>query len=352
MPTYMLDGDVEIGLSVRPLTLSLRLEGATASARLDAVADGGLAVETVRPRSGLLVIPRVDDRLVVRVVSVEAPLFAAPTLAHLSIAVDTPPGGEPERAVLGAVSLDALASRDLLVIERVGDRIRVRAAQSEGPEVDLGIVGNAARVAATQVLGVRTVDPSTALNLLVAVDGSASTKALHDDGTIDFVVNVLAGLASVIAPRMSIGAAVVGADATPVPVPGAGDLAPALRTEIARHRYGSGLRSSSREPAGFGLKGRTMIYLVTDAVPADFAQVEETTASGTDGRHLIVVGDVSAWALQTHPDTPSTHVDAGAVGHTPAESALLRPDAMKALVTSLMAGCFPAGTNADERVRR
>jgi len=351
MPTYMLDGHSEVGLSVRPLTLTLRLEGIAKGARLEATSPDG-PVDSVRPRPDLLILPRIDGRITVRVVPIDGRLFPSPTVAHIDIAVDNPGVPDPERAVLGAVSLDALSSRDLLAIEHVGDSLRVRAAQVEGPEVELGPVGDAARVAATEVLGVRAVDPISALNVVVAVDSSASMTALREDGTVDTVVQVLAGLAAVITPGMSVGGALVGSSTTRLAAADVGVLVSTLAAAQNSRTPSSGLRSGAPDLSGFSLTGNTVTYLITDAVPADVASFEAAHEIDGEARHLIVVGSPAAWALQTPPSTPATSVAVDNSGIRLHERLLGDPVELRKLVTSLMVGCFAPGTGAHERSER
>lgn len=352
MPTYMLEGAAQVSLTARPLTVSIRLEGTTIEARLDAVSAGALVETVVRPRPDMLIIPRVAATTTVRVVAAGTDRFPAGTIAHASVAVAAVLDGDPERAVLIPIDLAGLASRDLFVFDAGTGSVLVRAARVLAPPADLGQLGNAARIMATEILGVQGVDDLVAVNVVAAVDGSASFGGLIDDGSAEAVLHVIAGVAEVIAPMMALGAARVGTDVTQVSVTGSASLATAALTAVAGSRPSSALASATPTLLGFAPTSNTVTYLITDSVPADIDAFAATNDVAGEARHLVVLGTASAWQLQDRPDTPSTLVEVDARRLALAARLLAEPAALRTLVASLLIGCFTPGTDAFKRVER
>jgi hypothetical protein len=353
MPTYMLSGAAQVGLTPRPLTVSIRLEGTTVGASLHAETRGQPLSGVVRPRQGILIIPHIDEVTTVRVAPVGAERFPAGTVAFADVAVSAPTGTEPERAVVIPIDLSGLTTRDVFVFQAGDNKVLVRAARVLPPPEDLGSLGNASRIAATEILGVQVVDELVAVNVVVAIDGSASFNGLLTDGSADAVIRVLAGIIAVMAPGMELGAAVVGSVATRVVLARVGELSGVLSDALAAHPQSLGLRSGTSGLLDFASTGNTVTFLVTDAVPADVVAFDAADAVEGEARHLVVLSSQSAWALQTSPRTPTTLVDLGEAGErdTSLSDALLSdPNRLRSLVRSLLIGCFPIGTSTFEKV--
>ena len=60
MATYILEGAVQVQLTPGALTLTMSLEGPATDALLEAVVDGKRVDSILRPRPGLMIIPRID----------------------------------------------------------------------------------------------------------------------------------------------------------------------------------------------------------------------------------------------------------------------------------------------------
>jgi hypothetical protein len=352
MPTYMLEGAVQVSMTARPITLSLRLEGATQTARLEAVREGLPLSTVVRPRPDLLIVPQVDGVVTVRVVPTGVPRFESQTIGHLSLRVDDPGSPDPDRGVLVPIDLTGLTGRDLIVLESDGAALLVRAARVLAPPADLGVVGNAARAVTTEILGVQVVEDLVALNVVIVVDTSASMTRFERDGTVATVVDLLAGVGDVVSPGMKTAIATVGREARigrgvrPV------ELAAERETAVAGRTAGTGLRSGADGLTGFAPESNTVTYLVTDAVPADVDDLVAADSVPGEARHLVIVGTAAASALQPAVAVPTTLV------HTPAEPIGLADQLLgdraqlQRTVRSLLAGCFPPGTSAHERSAR
>ena len=334
MPTYMLEGDGEVGLSPRPLTVSLRLDPPTAHARLEAVSARELVADVVRPRSDLMIIPTVRAAMVVRVVPVGVPRFPSPTTVHVSISVDGASTGDEERAVLIPLDLAGLDGRDLVVLEP-GDRVvRVRAARVLPPPSDLGPVGNAARVAATEQLGVQYVDEDSAVDVIVMLDGSASFRPKVADGSAATVLSILEGVAQVISPGRDVVAGVRGLEDHLV-TNQANQAARPVVDVLSGFVPTTGLRAATSRPY-LGALGRPSItYIVTDSIPPDIDQFLSTD-------HLVMIGSRRVWQLFAPPAGTGTLVETGHPGTPIAAELLADPVALHALVASLLPTRPPA----------
>jgi hypothetical protein len=350
MPTFMLEGAAEVDFGAGPLRISITLENTTVAGELRAVAGEGQPDVAVHPRPGLIVLPKVHSVVTVHVVPVDAPRFPPATIAHVNVVVNDGRGADPHRAVLIPIDLSGLSSRDLLVLEPSGSGVIVRSARVMPAPADLGAVGNAARIAAAEILGVQSVDAVMAVNLVVAVDSSASFRSKLEDGSLSGVLQMLAGLAGVLAPGMAVGAAAVGSAVSWITVAGAETIADATIATIRDSAVGTGFRSGAAALVGFASIGNTVTYVLTDAVPADVADLDAANSIDGEARHLVVLGASSAWALQIPPSCPHTFIEV-IEGSSDLSDRLVSDRALMAqTIKSLMAGCFAPGTSAYERV--
>lgn len=349
MPTYILEGAVHVDLTPGPLTLSMSLEGPTTEALLEAVVAGQRVDSVLRPRPGLMIVPRIDAVLTVRVVPLGIERFPPGTTANVSVTVNDAQNGDPERAVLIPIDLSGLTNRDLFVFERTANHIQVRAARVLPPSADLGALGNAARIAATEILGVQALDEVIAVNVVAALDGSASFASLIEDDSADAILRVLAGICEVVAAGKRVSGAILGSRPAPVAVRGADDLADAMVTTWVQHPLSVGLRS--RGEASVVSPGTTTVtYVITDAVPADLDAWDSAAPTGGGLHHLVVLGTQAAWRLQSTSRIPSTLVEISPGETLLGVSLLAHPQILRELVTSLMAGYFEPGTSTFERV--
>lgn len=349
MATYILEGAVQVQLTPGALTLTMSLEGPATDALLEAVVDGKRVDSILRPRPGLMIIPRIDAVLGVRVVPVGLERFQPGTTANVSVTVNDAQNGDPERAVLIPIDLSGLTSRDLFVFERTPNHIQVRAARVLPPAADLGALGNAARIAATEILGVQALDDVNAVNVVAALDGSASFAHLIKDDSADAILRVLAGICEVVATGKQVSGAILGSNRAPLAVQGGGDLANAVIAASVGHPLSVGLRT--RTDALFTSAGTTTVtYVITDSVPADLDAWHRTAPTAGPPYHLVVLGTNAAWSLQSTPRTPNTLVEISPARASLSVSLLANPHKLRMLVASLLAGYFESGTSTFERV--
>lgn len=336
MPTYMLEGTVPVALSPRPLTVTLQLEGPVAGT-IQALADGRPVANAVRPRPELLILPSVEGRLLLHVEPVAAAVFAQGSRAHVSVGVNDPGAVDPERAVLPPIDLAGLSRQEVLSLERTADGLRVRSEVREAVRVDLGPLADAARVAATEIVGVQRLGSDRAVDVAIAVDASASFRRTAASGQLRRALDLLEGVASVVDPNRRASAVLLTRPAVEV-VPGEGEsLADAVLRGLAAVTPTTGTPLAERLPGDRGTGtagGRAVRYVLTDAAPADPAAL----GSGPERAHLVVLGHGSAWALQSAPGVAATLVDVDELGPVGdgADPLAGRPERVRPLVASLL----------------
>ncbi|WP_218713779.1 hypothetical protein [Arthrobacter sp. BF1] len=352
MPTYMLQGTAEVKLNVRPLSFTLRLEGPGVQGWLEISQDARAVQNVVRPPNmpNVVILPQVGATTMVSVLPVGQDRFPAPTIAHLSIAVEDRATADPQRVVLAPIDVSGLDRKDLVFVTAVDGSLSVRAAHNQS-DADLGPLGNAARVATREILGLQWVEPAMALNMVVAVDGSGSTVDLVQDGTMTAVAQVIAGISQVVANGKQVSAAIVDDAFHLLPATELGHMSAAIAEHFKDRIPSSGFRSASPLDATFGLPAQQLVYLLTDGLPAD-VQALPGAETGPQVRHLVAVGDPGAWALLGGTRAPSTVIEAPIHTQTLHERLLRDPRALAVVVKSLLQACFPAGSALSEKVNR
>lgn len=345
MPTSMLDGGATVALPRRPLQIRVQpASGLVLEVRSSAV---GATVGRF-PQPGLVVLPSVKAPAVVVARSATGRPLPAATTVSVDIVSGAAASADPERAVLSQVKLGGLIERELVEIEGADERLLIRAAGDGTTEVDLDPLGDAARAAAAALLGTSVIGADEALNVVVAVDRSASFRPRLADGALEAVLAVLSGIAATLVRDLRVGAAVLGEDVTWARVTSPADFANVLAPAVLASRPASAFRSGDPALATFDPDRNTQVYLVTDAVPGDLAALEAAEQEDGQGRHLVVLAEASAYRAGRTTTLPVTLVeprpDLGA--H------LSDPSALAPLVRSLLHGCFAPGSPSAARVAR
>lgn len=353
MPTFMLEGEKPVRLSPKPVTVRLQLAGQVPG-RLVALAGGAPLADAVRPRPELLVLPSVRDTVQVRIEPAGAGVFAQGSIANVSVSVNDPGAADPERAVLPPVDLAGLAGQTALSITRDGDSLRVRSEIRRVAQVTLGPLADAARVVATELVGTQRLDDP--IDVAIAIDGSASFHRQASTGQLRRAIEVIDGIAAVLDPDRAARASILSTPERAVaPQAGEtlalaverafGELVPETGAPLASGAA-SPLRAIAERDGEAGVSGgapRTLTYVLTDAAPADRAAFEGLQAGGRVV-HLVVLGRGSAWALQRHPDTPTTLFDLDRLGPAPSaadpspDTLAQQPGALRELVAGLLRG--------------
>lgn len=343
MPTSMLDGGADAALPRRPL--QVRVQPAAGLVLEVRTAEQGGTVGRF-PQPGLVVLPSIGAPVIV----VARSASGAPFPAALSVSVDVVSGAaasaDPERAVLSQVKLGGLVERELVEVVGHGQQLLVRAAGDGAAEIELDPLGDAARAAAAGLLGTSVVGAEESLNVVVAVDRSASFRPRLADGGLEAVLAVLGGVAATLVRDLRVGAAVVGEDVSWLrvgsPAGFATEVAPALRGS----RPTSAFRSGSPALSAFDPERNTQVYLVTDAVPGDLAALEAAEQEDGQGRHLVLLADASAVRAGRSTSLPTTVVEPRPdLPARLAEHGVLAP-----LVRSLLQGCFAPGSASALRM--
>ncbi|MDR7083602.1 hypothetical protein J2X01_002897 [Arthrobacter ginsengisoli] len=274
--------------------------------------------------------------------------FPSPTVLHLAVSVEDNASLDPQRAVLVPIDVSGLERKDLISVERVGENLILRVAHHQ-EDADLGPLGNAARVATREVLGLQWLDEAAAFNVMVALDGSGSAVNLVRDGTVSALVQVLTGIAQVIAGGDQVRAAVVDGSVHPVPPH---DLASLPAGVVAAHQAlvpSSSFRSAFPRPENLSPAAGTIVYLLTDSLPADIQELEILGEPG-EVRHIIAVTPEAAWQLLGGTSVSHTVVEPARSGANLESHLLGEPHVLRGLVRSLLQPCLSASSELLEGV--
>lgn len=300
MVMYLLNGGEQVGLPTRPLVVRLQAGGPMGDHRLVAsVPDGQpLALQ----RQGMIVLPRISQPTTVRLFpALGLELF--PPQSLLTVVVG-PDGADPDADYISlAVDVSGLPQRELVLIEPAGSTLQVTAL---GRRLDpkLSPHAEAARDVARELLGVPFVPTTQAVDIRIGVDTSASMRAYATDGTLEAVLETLAGVASVIDPNGTLEAVLCGRLATRLkgePIDRFGTVTTAA---VLAQPLVTGSRSATLDTD----RADTITYLVSDGVPADLSRRND------EPPHLVVVGDAEFAAAGTLAQVPASTVIAARDG--------------------------------------
>ncbi|MDQ0127269.1 hypothetical protein [Arthrobacter bambusae] len=348
MPTYMLEGTSEVRLDIRPLSLSLRVAGSSAQAWLEVTQNGQPIDSVVRPPN-MVILPRIGQPTLVSIVPLGADRFPSPTTIHLDIAIEDKSSVDPQRAVLTPIDVSGLDRKALISLETVGGKISLKVARTQ-TDANLGELANAARVTCREILGAQWVPDDMALDMTLALDGSASTGNLVTDGTVNALASILTGISQVVSNGNMVRAAIVGDAFTPLP-PTDLDLIPQALEEAYKAQIPStGFRAAASGHASGA--SREVTYLITGSLPADIADLEKTNIIGPKLRHLVVAASPSAFALLGETSMWHTVVAPGDVSQSLKHRLLGDPAALHAAVLGLLQGCFEQGSELYAKAGR
>ncbi|WP_394254117.1 hypothetical protein [Pseudoclavibacter helvolus] len=301
MPTYMLEGQEEVLVAARPLTFSLKLDGAT-PAKLEFLEAGRPYARAVK-YPGVDIVPVVEAPIVVRIVPADASThFADGVTATVSITT-TMTGIEVERVILSGLNLEGLRSRDIVALTQRDRRVAISALSPEEiDERELGDVGRAARVAASEALGTHRLERAQRQRFIIAVDDSASFRLRIADGTALAMVGILEGLAAVSGEDGFPELVAVGTSQRVIERPD-GPLETSLKTHFESRVASTGtvdtiaLQSRAGDP-------RQQILYITDRLPAPTASTRRERRGGGATVHAIVIGHDTMLDLLTPTQLP------------------------------------------------
>lgn len=349
MPTYLLEGTNEIMLEARPLRIGLRLEGVGGEAAWLDVTAGGRPLDSVVRPPNMVILPSVHTPTTISVVPVGRERFPSPTIVHLSVVVEDRQSADPQRAVLVPVDVSGLDRKDLISVEPASGGLCLKAAQSR-EDADLGPLGNAARVAAREFLGVQCLSDIDAVKVSVAVDGSGSAANLATTGATAAVMDLLCGLSQVITRDDHMTATIVGSGRGRSIKAAFGAIGAAVDAELAKRVSSVGFRSTLSSPGEQAANGRSVTYLLTGSVPADVAELE--AARETDHEcHIVAVTSERAWDLLGGTQLPSTVIEPRP-GRELRTHLLEDPALLRRVVASLLTGSLDTNVSHGERIGR
>lgn len=328
MVTYVLDGKSKAHLPKRPLMVSMSVVGASGSAALD-VRRGGVSDPTVIAHSpGMLILPRVEhEMLLVAVPAQGNSTFPSGTTIHVSVAVDSSQEADPDRAQLTPRDVSGLSYLELATIGPDGDRIAV-VTRLEEPEVELGPLASLARAAARTVLRVDQLSESQQTMLDIRVDTSASMLPAIYDGSVRAIVEILAGVSTVISYDRNPFVSIVGSRSERVEFESAGELGTAVQARLASVRPGIGFGSGNEFSE---LRPDTMVVLVTDSASDSVA----STHQSADSRFATMIASSSRSALKVNTFAGAV-VSPAPDGSDTADYLLSQPAEVEAIVRSFL----------------
>lgn len=231
MPINVLTGAGVAYLPAQPLSLLLSLEG-----RSSATLEFHPPIAVIRPRD-LVVVPRVSEPVTISVASADGEPFPIGSRLYLDILIDDPAVIDKDRVQLQSIDVSGLTHRPLVIAEPQGQRIAIRRSEELGQGQSFGGLIDATVVAARQLLGAGQVPESAQRHIRTFIDGSASMRQSIQDGSIEAAVELLVGIAQVVAVDQTIHANLLGARVRPIdsasPATLAGDVQQLLNDTAA-----------------------------------------------------------------------------------------------------------------------
>jgi hypothetical protein len=351
MPTYMLDGTDKVRFPQRPLTVTLRVDGGQSVARLTVRRDGQEIIPAVT-RPDLIVLSNVEGRIVVSAVPVQNDYFPLNTVVNLTVVVEDRASFDPERAVLVPVDVSGLGRRELITIDSHEGALDLKAVQSSTYE-NLSPLANSARGVARELLEVHCVAQEPAFNVSLAVDGSRSAVPLREDGTFQALVEVITGVAQVVGYGGTIRTIVVDDTTTLLPDCDLAMLPAALMDALGERIPSTGFRiaGGTIEAAAGTHEFEQLLYVLTDAMPADIEDREDWEYSSGTRRHVVAATSPAAWQL-LHGETRHTVIEPGSAEESLESRLLTDRGALQELVKSLLQACFEENSVMSRKVGR
>ncbi|WP_139279831.1 hypothetical protein [Rhodococcoides yunnanense] len=273
--------------------VSMSVVGVAGAVSLD-VRRGGTSDPTVITHGpGMLILPRVEhEMLLVAVPAQGNSTFPSGTTIHVSVAVDSAHEPDPDRAQLTPRDVSGLSYLELATIGPDGDRIAV-VTRLEEPEIELGPLASSARAAARSVLRVDQLSDSQQTMLDIRVDTSASMLPAVADGSVRAIMEILAGVSTVISYDRNPEVTIVGNTSTNLPFGGPGDLGQTVHAHLQTAQPGIGFGTGEQFGA---VRPDTMVVLVTDSASDSVASTHEVA----DSRYATVVASSSRAALRVN----------------------------------------------------
>lgn len=301
---------------------SSSVRSASVGHRLVAMVAEGAPPAVALERQDKLVLPRLSGETTVRLLP-DAGSKLFPSQSVLTVLVG-PDGADPDADhVQISADVSGLPVADLFVLRPGTGSITVTAL---GRRKDTTLPPHAelARDVTRELLGVAFVPAAEAVDLVVGVDCTAPMRASVESGELEAVLEILAGVASVLDPDGDVDAVLCAREAKLLRPESIGEFARTTMAEVSQRPLVTGLRSQALDSS----RPDTLTYLVTDAIQADLAERERPL-------QLVLLGggDVTARAGERDGQTTIPRTPPAAAGQLRWERHEVRP-----IVQSLLAG--------------
>lgn len=267
MPGYVLDGAGRVELPRQPLAVTVTALDLPVVVRA-LTSDGGEVPSALHPKPGFLVLPRIDAEIVVVATPGHERGFPQGTVLQATVAVDTTGSADPDRAELTPLDVSGLHHVELATIAPVGDRLAVHARKT-AVDVPLNELGARARSAARGVLGIDRLPETKQVRVEVDIDTTMSMLPHIEDGSVRDVVDLLTGITAVIGSREELHVNLIGHRASTLHIGELRGAAQSVQTALDSAGLGIGFRSAIVDRSRY--TEPTLVFTITDAVPADHA---------------------------------------------------------------------------------
>lgn len=306
MTTFMLKTGHQAQLAAQPIVVRVQSGDGAEPHRLEVLGEQRQPVSV--DRHGMLVLPVVDQRITVRVLPSGEGRFPSQSLITLMVGPDSR-DPDVDRAMLDQVDVSGLAFRDLITVEPVGERLQVTAL---GTVADTPLPPRAemARDAARELLGVPQAATADAMDISVAVDVSVSMRQPITDGTVEATLEFLAGLGSVVAAGRSLDVSLCGQTLQRLATEPPEKFTAAAMASVAEAPLTTGFRSALAGPGG----PRSLVFLITDGIPADLDVVDPSVDSVRPPHLVLLVPSGFAETVRVPEGVPYTVIGVEPVG--------------------------------------
>lgn len=292
MSRIILDEPGDARIARRPIRIdaSVSVGGAAGGAAVELHAERDGARVGWNPSARAVELPEVGEAVVLRVTPAGGDAFPDNAAVTVVVRTSRTDDGAEDTVTVSNVDVAGRSFRDVATVAQEDERtLRVR--RLVGADTPLGPVAAQARAIARGLLGFegRGEQHGGPVDVLVLVDTSASMVAATLDGRLEAAVDTVVGVAQVLVPGRTPVVRLTGGEAPTVEAAPPAELAGATVRAAAGCARGSGFRSVV---AGRQAPARTLVYVVTDDVPADVALLAE--AGGAERLHRILLVEAAA----------------------------------------------------------
>jgi hypothetical protein len=250
---------------------------------------------------------------------------------------------------IGPIMTAGLLTQDVATLKVQMGQLVVRAIAGDRENEMLTPLGEAARAATTELLGVSRVGDSERFGTAIVIDGSASMRLAVGGKRLTSLLDILSGVFAVSAERGRVAVAVSGAAPRLAQAEELANLRVIAHDQFEQADLSSGAHLADRSLYAGDPTMNTIFWVLTDDVPSDMGELVVTNETPGKAVHVVVVGDSSMAPPSEVAGVPISFVDAEILQD---EGDAPRNLSLPAIVRSLLRGCFAAGTSAYGKVQR